>query len=94
MVSRPHRAVSPVTIRNRGVDPLLVERLLLPVPNLTLHADPEGHLWSQEVLLVRREGQESAERHLGKAGPGPALSTPRAQPEASAVTRVFNSVFG
>lgn len=94
VVLRPHRAVAPVTIVNEGVDALRIERLWIPVHHLTLHVDPEGRLWTREVHLTRREGQEQAERHLGRAGPGPAVAQPREKPVENVVVRVFNSVFG
>ena len=46
---RPHRAITPVEIHNTGDDPLRVERLLIPVPRLSVHADPEGVLWTGSI---------------------------------------------
>ena len=92
--ARPHRAITPVQIANLGHDPLRVERLRIPVTRLTVHADPQGLLWTGTIVLQRHEGQEEAEVQVGKPGPGPALGPPReATPVGHPVLHVFNSVF-
>lgn len=93
LVPRDHRAVAPVTIRNRGQDPLHVERLWLPAPNLSLHLDEAGRVKTQPVELIRSEGQDEAERKIGKPGAGTPLAPPRHVSDDNPVLRVFNSVF-
>jgi hypothetical protein len=66
---RPHRAVSPVRIRNRAKSALEVERLKLPMPNLALFASTDGRLWTEAVGLDRNEDGEFAELRLEKAPP-------------------------
>lgn len=92
--ARAHRAVVPVVIRNDGDDPLRVDRVAIPVPSLSLHVDEQGRMWSQEVVLLRHDDQERAERKLGRPGPGRLVAEPREKRPMNPVMRVFNSVFG
>jgi hypothetical protein len=55
---RDHRAVTAVHIRNRGAEVLTVERLNLPVVYLSLHRDPDGELWTEDVVFERPAGQQ------------------------------------
>ena len=52
-IVRPHRAVTPVEIHNRGADMLRIERLKLPMPHLALFVAPDGRLVSEAVQLTR-----------------------------------------
>lgn len=91
---RPHRAITPVQIHNAGDDPLRVERLQIPVQRLSVHADAEDRLWTQTIVLHRRQGQEHAQVEVGAPGPGPALGPPRERSgPAHPVLHVFNAVF-
>lgn len=91
---RAHRAIAPVVIRNEGDDALRIDRVAIPVPSLSLHVDETGRLWTQELVLLRREDHERAERKLGRPGPGVLLAEPRQKQPINPVMRVFNSVFG
>lgn len=94
VVLRQHRAVAPVTIRNRGKDPLQIERVRLPVPSLSLSVDDGGRLWTQPIELLRDEGQETAELKVSPHLRGTQIAVPRERSGANPVMRVFNSVFG
>ena len=61
MATAPYRLLTPVVIENRAGDTLLVERLNLPVPFLTIYATEEGEHWSPEVRMVRSEEGNMAE---------------------------------
>lgn len=50
----PFRAITPVTVINRGSNNLKLERINVPVPHLTLYCDGE-HFWTA-ALTVAREG--------------------------------------
>lgn len=65
VLPRPHRAVTPVRIRNHATSTLAVERLSVPVPLLTLSANASGHFWTQSVTLERRLRSDSANLQLG-----------------------------
>lgn len=64
---RPYRFVTPVVIDNQASDTLVVERLNLPVPNLSLFGAVDS-LWSESVRMLRRESGDMAELDVR---PGP-----------------------
>ena len=96
---RPHRAVTPVTIDNRAATPLLVQRVLVPVPTLALFADQDGGLWTQGVSLTREADVDQAVARVDSAPPtvarGPAerLAEPRTAALATSVVRAFSRLF-
>lgn len=94
---RPHRAVSVVRIRNRADDTLSLERLKVPMPNLSLFASADGRLWTEQITLDREEGGEFAELKLGKSPPEAAGRTdkvagPRVKPERKTLVRAFTGI--
>lgn len=99
VIPRPHRAVTPVKIRNRSQDPLLLERLSVPVPLLTLHQDKDGHFWTQSLALERAGRDGEVHLQLGDASlPGDLsirqISTPRQTEDDSGVLRALSRFFG
>jgi hypothetical protein len=50
---RPHRATTAVLIRNRGSEPLTIEKLDLPVMHLSLYQGPDFELWTENVTFER-----------------------------------------
>lgn len=99
VVPRPHRAITPVQIRNHGHDPLLLERLSVPVPLLTLYESSAGDLWTQSVLLERSGRDGKARLQLGEAGlPGDItirqISAPRQLDDETGVFRALSRFFG
>jgi hypothetical protein len=95
---RPSRAITPLNVINHGEDKLLLERIALPVPLLSLFATPEGILWTQPATLIREDDGGLAELKLGKEAPKEAegavrINKPRKQPEKSMLVRAFSSIF-
>jgi hypothetical protein len=96
---RPHRAVTPVTLDNRAATPLVVQRVLVPVPTLALYADQDGGLWTQGVSLTREADVDQAVARVESTPPvvarGPAerLADPRTAAPATAVVRAFSRLF-
>lgn len=84
------RALTPVTIINRGDDVLKLDRLNVPVPNLSLYSD--GKQFWTSGLTVGRDGDNAPAKVQIDSGP-PALS-PRAAlvapPRRAARTGVFD----
>jgi hypothetical protein len=61
VVPRPHRIVSPVTVRNRGADALQLERVSVPVRLLPLYATARHQLWTQPLVMERTaDGKQGA----------------------------------
>ncbi len=72
---RPGRAITAVTVENRGEDVLAIERIKLPVPQLSLHADRDGRFWSQSLTFCRGRDDDQAEVQLEEGPPEEAGAT-------------------
>ncbi len=95
---RPHRAVTPLCVRNRAADPLLLERVKLPVQYLAVYRGENGFLWTPKVTLEREADGDLAGLDISKTvprevGPTVPLSEPRQQPEKNLVVRAFSKLF-
>lgn len=95
---RPSRAITPLVVINKAADRLLIDRVALPVPLLSLYATPEGMLWTQPATLIRDDDGGMAELKLGKDAPKEAkaavkINKPRKQPEKGMLVRAFSSIF-
>lgn len=95
----PHRAVTRVRLTNRAPDPLLLERLNLPVPNLTLFADAEARLWTQAVSVEREEDGKLAKVRIDDRPPAEAkgverLSEPREARSKNVFSRALDTFLG
>lgn len=95
---RPHRAITPVRIRNEAKDPLPLERLKVPVAILPLLAGPRG-LWTPRVSLTRAEGADRADVQVAPGPPSEAgavtrIAEPRRRPDASLSLRSFGRWLG
>jgi hypothetical protein len=93
------RLLTPAVIENRGPDALLVERLNLPVPFLSIYGGEAGEAWSEEVNLLRTEGGNMAELDVLDGPPAEAagatrLSAARQIPEQGHLFRAFGSLLG
>jgi hypothetical protein len=95
---RPYRLTTPIVIRNEAEDMLVIERLNLPVPHLSIY-DKDGALWSEEVTMLHAEVGDLAELDL-KSGPPPEaegaqrLSGPRQHSARGHLFRAFSSILG
>ena len=95
---RPHRAITPVLIRNQADTNLSLERLNLPAPLLSLYACSDGQLWTPQVTLNREKDGDMAELKIDNRPPEQAeliqqLSEPRNKSDNGALFRAFNAVF-
>lgn len=92
-------ALTSVAIRNQAADPLLLERLKLPVPLLSLYRDPQGRLWTEGVTLTRTEGSGMASLDIrpgppDEAGATELLAGPRDVSESRPLIRAFSRLLG
>ena len=58
-IFRPHRAITVVYLKNGDSDSILLERLNLPIPNLSLYEAEDGCLWTQPIVLEMGVGQKA-----------------------------------
>ncbi len=96
---RTSRAVTPVLVRNRAETALLVERLSLPVPFLSLYAAADDSLWTDSVVLDRENDSEMAKMEIQERPPGQIrrpskIAEPRNTAEKGMLVRAFSAFFG
>lgn len=96
---RPHRAVTPVSIVNHSAEPLLLERLSLPVPFLSLYSAEDGTLWTNGVTMRREHDTDIAEITVSEAPPPTEYTThrltgPRRKAEKNMLMRAFGALLG
>lgn len=94
LVPRPHRARSAVTLANKGADDLPLKRLLIPTGQLSLSVGDDGHLWTEDLNLVRSDGElaklQLTPRASERSHEGATRVSPARFPEPrSALVRVF-----
>lgn len=99
VVQRPHRVLTPVTVRNKGEDALLIERISVPLPLLTLYASANQQLWTQPLTMERgKEGKEGAlkleEMQLPESMQVKKLSEPRETPDKQGLFRALDRLLG
>ncbi|MDH3420120.1 MAG: hypothetical protein OEQ25_13475 [Gammaproteobacteria bacterium] len=96
---RPHRAVTPVEIRNLGSDTLPIDQLRVPIPALSLYHDQDNGLWTDTVCFVREEGDREASLTVPEASDHlpeerTLLAPPRAAVEAGTIVEAFSRFLG
>lgn len=96
---RPHRAITPVRIRNNAKDVLGLERVKVPVQYLALYRSAAGGLWTQTATLIREQDGDFAALQLGRRAPSEAagaerVTPPRQQAEGHLALRAFSRLFG
>lgn len=95
---RLHRAITPILVRNRGSDAMLVDSIQLPVQYLSLHEAANHFLWTEGVTLDRQDGGELAavrfeRRPPTEAGETTRLRGPRLELRSNMIVRTFSSIF-
>ncbi len=93
-----HRALTRVLIRNNAEGALLVERLNLPVPFLSLFATDEGRLWTEAVTMIRERDSSQADMQIQKSPPEEAaraslVAAPRNEVSGILSIRAFGAIF-
>lgn len=66
---RGHRAITPVLIKNQHTETLIIERINLPAPFLTLYADEQQNFWTQEVDITYHSDSDKAGLRLKPTPP-------------------------
>lgn len=96
---RPHRAITPMRIRNLAKDALLLQRVKVPVQYLTLYHSRAGGLWTQTATVLREQDGDLAALQLGRRAPSEAagarqVTPPRQKAESHLALRAFTRLFG
>lgn len=95
----PHRAITPVRLRNEGYDVLVVERLAVPAPNLPLYADRADYLWTAPLVATRevdaRSTRVEVESHPPREAAGAELvAEPRDTVQRGVFSRALHVLVG
>jgi hypothetical protein len=90
----PYVAITEVHIHNGSSTPLLVERLNLPVPFLSLFQTEEGNLYTERVTFEQTEGTSLTkfhmeEAHLALKNGAKLIARPRQSPHKGMLVRAF-----
>jgi hypothetical protein len=99
ITERPYRATTAVKVDNNTKEPLLVERIKIPVPNLSLFVNEKGNFWTESLKFLKDTGDDHAQvniykRPIDAAGKVSLVAPPRAKPAKNIVMKVFNSILG
>ena len=94
---RTYRIITPISIRNEGQDLLMIDRMNLPVPYLSVFKAEDDSLWTEAITLVRNEGSQMALLEMGRGAPrevkgAKQLSEPRIVAEKNFLVRAFSSL--
>ena len=97
LARRPHRVTTAVVLHNRSPEPLYVDRLNVPLPNLSLYQDASGCLWTERVRLERRENETGLHLEVGRGLPSEAedarlIALPRHGPRRNALARALGNL--
>lgn len=95
----PHRALSALTLRNGSPSDIVLEKLLLPAPNMSVFANDQGNLWTESarMSLTSREGQAGVKlepRPHPSAGSVRLVSGPREKGTRGFLTRALGGLLG
>lgn len=92
---QPARALTVIELTNRGDAHLLLERLKLPVPYLSLYLAEDDSLWTERLEVTSESGSDRVEVSLGNGSPEQAGATTRvADPRTRAPRRSFVRALG
>jgi hypothetical protein len=101
LIYRPHRAVTAVTIVNRGEDLFRIDRMSIPTPSLSLYSGEQGWLWTSGVRIERREALESVIMAIDGDDEAPSncsgaqlVREPLKKQNSNVMTRALNTIFG
>jgi hypothetical protein len=97
--SRPFRAVTVLKIMNHAESVLPLARIRLPLPHLSLYGGEDGRLWTENVILDRKQDGDFAEIKLTRSAPTEAgscekVSKPREEIRRHVLIRSFTSLLG
>jgi hypothetical protein len=69
LLKRAHRANTRVSIKNNHEEPLVIERLNLPVPAFKLYVDESGEFWTDQISIVQNIEHAKPVSHIEQSQP-------------------------
>lgn len=96
--ANPWKALTPVQLQNSGEDGMYIERVNIPLPNLSLYRD-DSRLWTSPVRITRTSTEDVGEVKVSAKPPGDAVNAikiaePRKNLEGGVVKRAMGLLFG
>ncbi len=96
MPRRAHRAITVLSVNNQGEDPLVLDRLKVPAPYLSVVRALDGSFWTEQVHIVRPRREDETTVELGTvpdvAGAVEVVSSARRTGSPGVLFRAFNSL--
>ena len=95
---RPHRAISPVRIKNQAEKPLLLTQFSLPTPYLSLFDTEDGGLWTEAVTLLNDDDTDMAKVSFSESPPAPyakakKITKAREKKDRNMLLNTFSTLF-
>ncbi|TVS17439.1 MAG: hypothetical protein EA417_06735 [Gammaproteobacteria bacterium] len=95
---RPWRAISPLRLENRAKDGWMLDRVVLPVPQLPLFVSTDGRLWTSSLSTRRDHEGKVGDIRVGDAppvepGPWTEQGKPRRSGSSSILGRFYGNLF-
>lgn len=93
-------AVIEVQIQNQSDEMLVLDKLSVPVPNLSLYVDASGRFWTPRITLVRRETNDATLTIENEMSCGlnkkdlTLVSAPREDIGGNKITKALSALFG
>lgn len=66
--SGPDRIISPMLIKNHAKQPLKLESIIVPLPDLSVYSDADNFLWTEQIYVYKEE-DEGPEVEVAKGPP-------------------------
>jgi len=95
---RPHRAISPVRIKNQADKPLLLSQFSLPTPYLSLFDTVHGGLWTEAITLLNDDETDMAKVAFSDSPPAPyakakKIAKAREKKDRNMLLNTFSTLF-
>ena len=96
--TNPWKALTPVHLVNKGESPLHIERINIPLPNLSLYRTPD-RLWTSPVRVTRMSSLDAGEIRVSAKAPVEGetvaqIAEPREMLEGGVVKKAMGLLFG
>lgn len=97
LTRRPHRAIIPIRIKNQNIEPLIIERINLPIPHLNLYCDLNGQFWSNPISLTKEKGKNNIKMHIHDKAPeynkSTLISKARKPADSGLILKAYDMLF-
>lgn len=97
-VIAPHKAVTPITVINRGTESVKIEHIRVPVINLGLYTNESGEFVTNSLSMILHENSKETSMEITpierQKGEFQLISTPRVEPDNSLLNQTIAKFLG